>query len=182
MMSRKYKFLNKEGLYFVSFATVNWVDVFVRELYNEIVTDSLTYCIDNLGMELYCWCIMPSHIHLIYAARDNNPEVILGRFKEYTAKQLLKAIEENQRESRREWLLWMFKKAAEKSSNVKNYQFWQHNNKPIELWSAKVIEQKADYLHDNPVAAGFVTEAWHWKYSSAIDYADGKGLVAINFL
>ncbi len=30
-MSRKYKFLNKAGLYFVSFATVNWVDVFVHD-------------------------------------------------------------------------------------------------------------------------------------------------------
>ena len=181
-MSRKYKFLNKEGLYFVSFATVNWIDVFVRVIYNEIVVDSLNYCINNLGMELYCWCIMPSHIHLIYAAADNNPEVILGRFKEYTAKQLIKNIAENQQESRREWLLWMFKRAAAKSSNVSNYQFWQHNNKPIEIWSSKVIEQKADYLHDNPVEAGFVTEAYHWKYSSAIDYSGGKGLVAIKYL
>lgn len=181
-MSRKYKFLNKEGLYFVSFATVNWIDVFVRVIYNEIVVDSLNYCINNLGMELYCWCIMPSHIHLIYAAADNNPEVILGRFKEYTAKQLIKNIAENEQESRREWLLWMFKRAAAKSSNVSNYQFWQHNNKPIEIWSPKVIEQKADYLHDNPVEAGFVTEAYYWKYSSAIDYSGGKGLVAIKYL
>jgi putative transposase len=52
-MSRKYKFLNKEGLYFVSFATVNWIDVFVRPLYNEIVVESLIYCKKNLGMELY---------------------------------------------------------------------------------------------------------------------------------
>lgn len=181
-MSRKYKFLDKEGLYFVSFATVNWVDVFVRDLYSEIIVESLKYCVDNLGMQLYCWCIMPSHVHLIYAAGNNDPEIILGRFKEYISKKLTKAIEENQQESRREWLLWMFKRAAAKSSNVKHYQFWQHNNKPIALWSAKVIEQKADYLHNNPVAAGFVTEAWHWKYSSAIDYADGKGLIEIKFL
>jgi len=174
--------LNKEGLYFVSFATVNWVDVFVRELYNEIIVSSLNYCIGNLGMELYCWCIMSSHIHLIYAASNNNPEIILGRFKEYTAKELIRAIKENPKESRKEWLLDMFKQAGTKSSNVRNYQFWQHHNKPIELWSAKVIEQKADYLHDNPVAAGYVTEAWHWKYSSAIDYSGGKGLIDIQYL
>ncbi|WP_254659578.1 hypothetical protein [Mucilaginibacter sp. PPCGB 2223] len=76
----------------------------------------------------------------------------------------------------------MFKRAASKSSNVKQYQFWQHDNRPIELWSAKVIEQKADYLHNNPVEAGFVNEAHHWKYSSAIDYADGKGLINIELL
>ena len=79
-------------------------------------------------------------------------------------------------------MLWMFKRAGAKSSNVTMYQFWQHNNKPIELWSADVIEQKAYYIHNNPVLAGFVTEASHWKYSSAIDYASGKGLVDIKYL
>ena len=178
-MSRKYKFHNKEGLYFVSFATVNWIDVFVKPVYNELIVDSLNYCQANLGMQVCCWCIMPSHLHLIFSASEYNPEVVLGRFKEHTSKQLIRAISENVQESRREWLLWMFKRAGSKSSNNTSYQFWQHNNKPIEVWSAAVIDQKADYLHNNPVEAGFVNEPHHWKYSSAIDYAHGKGLVEI---
>jgi len=133
-------------------------------------------------MEIYCWCIMPSHIHLIYRAENNNPEIILGRFKEHTSKELTKAISGNIQESRKEWMLWMFKRAGEKSSNVKQYQFWQHHNKPIELWSAEVIEQKADYIHNNPVEAGFVTEPWHWKHSSAVDYSGGKGLIDVEYL
>ena len=32
-MSRKYKFQNPEGLYFVSFATVYWIDIFTRDIY-----------------------------------------------------------------------------------------------------------------------------------------------------
>jgi putative transposase len=181
-MSRKYKFLNKEGLYFVSFATINWIDVFIRPVYNEIIVESLIYCKNNLGMQLYCWCIMPSHIHLIFSATDNNPQTVMGRFKEHTAKQVIKAISENTQESRKEWMLWMFKRAGAKSSNVTNYQFWQHDSHPIELWSPPVIEQKADYIHNNPVEAGFVTEAAYWKYSSAIDYSGGKGLIDIDFL
>ena len=181
-MSRKYKFLNKEGLYFVSFATVNWIDVFVRPMYNDIIVQSLTYCKINLGLELYCWCIMPSHVHLIFKAKENNPDVLLGRFKEHTSKQIVQAIYSNTQESRREWMLWMFKRAGAKSSNAQQNQFWQHNNRPVELWSPDVIEQKAEYLHNNPVAAGFVSEAWHWNYSSAIDYSGGKGLIEINQL
>lgn len=181
-MSRKYKFHNKEGLYFVSFATVYWIDVFTRPLYNDILVESLIYCQNNLGLEIYCWCIMPSHVHLIFKAKDNNPDVLLGRFKEHTSKQIVKGIIENSQESRKEWMLWMFERAGSKSSNVKGKQFWQHNNKPIELWSAEVIEQKADYLHDNPVVSGYVNEAWHWKYSSAIDYSSGKGLIEIAYL
>lgn len=181
-MSRKYKFLDKEGLYFVSFATVNWIDVFTRSAYIDIVVNSLIYCQKNLGLTLYCWCIMPNHVHLIFSVKENNPDVLLGRIKEHTAKQIIKAITDNVQESRKEWLLWMFKRAGAKSSNVTNYQIWQHNNKPIQLWSAKVIQQKADYLHDNPVEAGYVTGGWHWKYSSAVDYAEGKGLIELDFL
>lgn len=65
-MSRKYKFREKQGAYFVSFATINWIDVFTRELYSSIVTESLDYCRKEKGMELYGYCIMPSHVHLIF--------------------------------------------------------------------------------------------------------------------
>ena len=74
-------------------------------------------------------------------------------------------IEEHPQESRKEWILWMMKRAGLKNSNVKSMQFWQQHNKPIELWSSEVIDQKVDYIHNNPVGAGFVTEAHHWKYS-----------------
>ena len=76
----------------------------------------------------------------------------------------------------------MMEKAAKDSSNVEKRQFWQHHNKPIELWNPKVINQKLDYIHNNPVEAGFVSEPWYWKYSSAIDYSGGKGLIEIDLI
>ncbi|MEX0968234.1 MAG: transposase [Bacteroidia bacterium] len=166
-MSRKYKFYNSEGLYFVSFATVYWLDVFVREEYCEILVQSLKYCQKEKGMEIFDWCIMPSHVHLIFSATDHNPSDLMRDFKKYTSIELQKAIGTNPAESRKEWLLWMMKRAGSKSSNVKNYQFWQQHNKPIELWSNAVIDQKVEYIHNNPVEAGFVSEPQHWKYSSA---------------
>lgn len=181
-MSRKHKFHNKEGLYFVSFATVNWIDVFVREQYMAIVVDSLNFCKQNLGLQIFCWCIMPSHLHLIIRATGRNPEIVLGRFKEFTSKSIQKAIELEVKESRKEWMLWMFRRAGKRSSNVSNRQFWQHHNKPIELWSNEVIDQKVDYIHLNPVVAGFVVSPEDWKYSSAIDFAGGKGQIELNAL
>ena len=52
-MSRKYKFRNPEAIYFVSFATVNWIDVFTRPEYKNIVVDSLNHCIKNKGLVVY---------------------------------------------------------------------------------------------------------------------------------
>lgn len=120
-MSHKYKFHDKESLYFVSFVGVYWIDIFVRPVYCDIIVDSLIYCRQNLGLELYCWCIMPSHVHLIFSTKNHNPDILLGRIKEYTSKEIVKAIKENSQESRKEWLLWMFERAGLKSSNVKGY-------------------------------------------------------------
>jgi len=50
------------------------------------------------------------------------------------------------------------------------------------LWSAEVIDQKVEYIHQNPVVAGLVIEADYWKYSSAIDYSGGKGVLEIDFV
>jgi len=68
-------------------------------------------------------------------------------------------------------------KAGSKSSNVNKYQFWRHNNKPIEVWSNKVIDEKINYVHNNPVEEGLVFRAEDYVYSSAADYAGEKGIV-----
>ena len=122
------------------------------------------------------------HVHLVFRAKDANPGELLKSFKTYTSKALQKMIEEHPQESRKEWIIWMMEKAGLKNSNVKNRQFWQQHNKPIELWSAEVIDQKVDYVPNNPVIAGFVTEAHYWKYNSAIDYSGGKGMLEIDFV
>ena len=171
-MSRKYKFREKDGAYFVSFATVNWIDVFTRDDYFSEITSSLDYCRKEKGMEIYGFCIMPSHIHLIFRSSLGNPSGLMRDFKGYTSKKLLKAIEENPQESRKEWLLWMFERAGLKNSYVKQRQFWQQHNQPIEIWSLKVFEQKLNYIHQNPVESGFVTDPIDWKYSSARNYGN----------
>jgi REP element-mobilizing transposase RayT len=179
-VSRNYKFHNSEGVYFVSFAVVEWIDVFTRNEYNDILLESLRYCQKEKGMEIYAWCIMSNHVHLIFSSiRNEKPELIVGSFKRFTSNTIVAAIKGNPQESRKEWLLKQFEEAAEKSSNVKHYQLWRHDNKPIELWSNKVIDEKLNYIHNNPVEEGLVFRAEHYVYSSACDYAGGKGLLDI---
>ena len=177
-MSRNYKFHNPEGLYFISFAVVGWLDVFTRNEYKDLFLESLAYCQQNKGLEVHAWCIMSNHVHLIFRSINNQkPELLIGDLKRFTSKSIVKSIQENPGESRKEFLLDFFKKEAEKSSNVKHYQFWRHDNKPIELWSNKVIKQKIDYVHNNPVEEGLVYKLEDYVYSSAIDYADQKELL-----
>jgi len=178
IMSRNYKFYNPDGVYFISFAVVEWLDVFIRNEYKNIIIDSLHYCQKEKGMEIFAWCIMTSHIHLIFrSAGEQKPELLIGDFKRFTSKAIVKAIIENPKEGRKEFLLEQFRKTGSKSSNVDQYQFWRHDNHPVELWSNKVIAEKINYIHYNPVEAGLVFRAEDYLYSSAVDYAGEKGIL-----
>ncbi len=85
-------------------------------------------------MEVFAWCIMTNHMYLVFrSAGENKPEDVLGDFKRFTSKAIVQAIIDNPKESRKNWLLEQFTKAAALSSNVKHHQFWRHDNKPIEL-------------------------------------------------
>ena len=121
---------------------------------------------------------MTNHIHLVFrSAGETKPEDLLGDFKRFTSRNIVQAIIDNPSESRKEWLLEQFKKAALQSSNVKHHQFWRHDNKPIEIWSNKVLVQKIRYIHNNPVEEGLVYKPEDYVYSSAKDYSGEKGLL-----
>jgi putative transposase len=86
----------------------------------------------------------------------------------------MKAIAENKNENRKEWMLWMFGRAGSKNPNNKNFQFWQQDNHPIELFNNALIQQKLEYIHNNPVRAGLVFFPEEYVYSSARNYASKK--------
>ena len=131
-MSRNYKFYNPDGVYFISFAVVEWLDVFTRNEYKTILTDSLRYCQQNRGMEIFAWCVMTNHVHLVFrSAGEQKPELLIGDFKRFTSKAIVKAIIENPRESRKEFLLEQFLKAGNKASNIDKYQFWRHDTNQL---------------------------------------------------
>ena len=114
-MSRKYKFLNQEQAYFVSFAVVHWIDVFTRKIYCDKLVESLKYCQIEKGLILYGWCIMPSHVHLIMGTKKERMQNIL---RDLRASLLVlfgkksKVIQSHPKESRKEWMMEMMIKTG----------------------------------------------------------------------
>ncbi|MBD1259900.1 transposase [Maribacter polysiphoniae] len=82
-MSRKYQFYNPVVAYFISFATVYWIDVFTREMYLKVLVDSIRYCRIHKGMELFAYCFMRSHVHFIFRDADEDQTSLLRDFKKY---------------------------------------------------------------------------------------------------
>ncbi len=132
---------------------------------------------------MYGWCIIPNHLHL---ALRNAGKLLLSEiirdFKKYTSVALLKAITANQQESRKEWMLELFRDAAESSNKHQKYKFWQNHYHPVELSDNDKQQRCIDYIHRNPVEAGFVSEPEQYIYSSALDYSGKKGLLDIKFI
>jgi putative transposase len=150
----------------------------------EYCIESLRYCIKEKGLEIYAWVIMSNHLHLIIARKEdgNGLSEIVRDFKKFTASKIIAEIENNSRESRRNWMLWIFSSAGKKNKNNTNYQFWIQNNHAEQLITNNFIDQKLNYIHMNPVTAGLVDEPEYYKYSSATDYTGEKGLLPIKIV
>jgi REP element-mobilizing transposase RayT len=164
--------------HFITATVVDWIDVFTRQTYRDIIIESLDYCIKNKGMILYGYVIMSNHIHLIIQSEEGKLSDLIRDFKKFTAKSILEKIQ-NSPESRREWILERFMLAAQNHSRNKKYQFWQYGNHAEEIYSNHFMWSKLDYVHLNPVRSGLVARASDYIYSSANNYVNNEGLLSI---
>ena len=179
-----YKIRNQKEIHFVSFAVVEWVDVFTRKEYRDILLDSLTFCQEVKKLLLHGWCVMSSHVHLLASSGVYDLSGTLRDFKKFTSKKIIKTIINNDHESRKSWMLDIFRQAGRTNSRNDEYQFWRQDNRPKECYSAVFTVQKLNYIHNNPVEAGIVSAPEEYLYSSARDYYEGKhcGLLKIDFI
>jgi REP element-mobilizing transposase RayT len=181
-MTTGYRIYDQQGLYYLTFQIVDWVDIFSRKVYRDIAIDSFNFCIKNKGLKLYAYVIMSNHIHLIAKTEDGfNLSDTIRDFKKYTAKLFLENINQ-ETESRKDWMLKRFEFAAKKHKRNSNYQIWTHENHAIELHTTNFIEQKLNYIHQNPVRAGIVKNAEDYIYSSASNYASLESILEIELV
>ena len=51
---------------------VDWLDIFTRPLYKHIVVESLAYCQEQKGLEIYSWVLMTNHLHMIVGTHESH--------------------------------------------------------------------------------------------------------------
>lgn len=171
--------IKTDGAYYLTLTIVNWIDIFTRKNHRDAIIESLKYCQKEKGLVVFAYCIMSNHVHLI--ANTNEPFLLkdtIRDFKKFTSKKIIEQIQ-HEPESRREWVLKLFKEEAEPSKRHKYYKFWQEGNHAIELFTEKFVWDKIKYIHNNPVEAGFVKHAHEWIYSSATNYQGMESLIDI---
>ena len=115
-----YKIRDQSLPHFITATVVDWVDVFTRKNYRDIVVECLDFCIREKGMVLYGYVIMSNHIHMVVQSNNGELSNLIRDFKKFTATKILEKIQ-SEPESRREWILERFKLAAESHTRNKNY-------------------------------------------------------------
>jgi len=183
-MARKgYIIGDQQSMYYLTFTVVGWIDIFTRQSYRDIVIESLKHCQQNKGLHLHAYVIMSNHIHLIVSVDEGfTVSGFIRDCKKHTSKTILNDIENSGVESRREWMLHQFKYYASRHARNDTYQLWEHDNHPIELISREFIQQRIDYIHQNPVVAGLVYRAEDYIYSSASNYAGLDQIIDVDCL
>jgi len=171
LMAFEYRIKDQYAQHFVTFTVHQWVNVFTRKAYIDILLESLRFCQKNKGLKIYGWVIMTNHIHLIISSNKGNLSDIIRDLKKYTSSKIVKAIEENPKESRKRWMLWLLKKED-------RIWFWKEGYHGEEITTMSFFDSKLQYIHLNPVRANIVMKEEEYLYSSCADYYGiSKGLL-----
>lgn len=99
----------------------------------------------------------------------------IKKFKSFTAKKILEYLHNKNVKTILEQLA--FYKKAHKTQTT--YQLWQEGFQPKLIKDEKMMIETINYIHNNPVKRGYVDVAKHWRYSSARDYENIKGLIDV---
>lgn len=158
---------NSNELYYFTLTVVDWIDIFTRREYKDLLVANLQYCQDKKHLEIFAYVIMTNHLHMVARCQKQSLGDLLRDYKTFTSKELYRMIHAHNGESRRQWMLSAFEKHGLANPLNKNIQIWQNGNHPTLLFSNAMIDQKVNYIHQNPVKAGFVNEDYEYLYLSA---------------
>ncbi len=178
MKKEGYAIRDQDAHHFVTLTVVDWVDVFSRKVYRDILLDSLQFCQQNKGLTLTAYVVMTNHVHMIVRCENGKLSDLLRDIKKFTAQKILEQIDQVG-ESRADWMLKRFEFAAKRNRKNSFYHFWQSSNHPEEIFTEPFLWSKINYIHMNPVRAGIVRRASDYLYSSASNYTLEEGLIDV---
>jgi len=175
-MRTRYTIKEPNFPYFITCTVVQWIPIFTRKPYFDILLDSLQFCRQQKGLKLHAYVILDNHLHLMVAG--DKLSGIIRDFKSHTARQIIARLTQDQKT----WVLNQLQYYKQSTKIRSAYQVWQEGFHPQQIISVEMLHQKVDYLHHNPVRAGLVARPEDWLYSSAGHYVGGAGLIALDKL
>ena len=176
-MSRtRYRFSEPDRPYFLTCTVVEWLPVFTRRETVDILLDSWQYLRHHDSLKIYGYVVLENHLHAV-AGAENLPDV-WRRFKSFTGRRPTELLTERGLEI----FLKRMRLARKADRNDRKYQFWQEGSHPQAIQDERMLRQKLDYIHLNPVKRGYVSAPEHWLWSSAAVYAGQEGIFEVDMI
>lgn len=169
----RYKVMEPTAPHFLTCTILHWIPIFTRVESTNIIFESLKYLKQTDNLQIHAYVNLENHLHLVASSDDISQT--MKKFKTHTAKEILKLLQKENVKTILEQLAF-YKKAHKKNAT---YQLWQEGFQPKQIINEKMMRDRINYIHNNPIKRGYVDEAIHWRYSSARDYEGFDGLLDI---
>lgn len=168
---------DKNKIHFLTFTTIEWIDIFTKPEYFDLIISAFKYCQKNQGLLLCGFVIMTNHIHCLMSAKEGYClEDMAASFKKFTTSQIKILLEKDNRK----YISALIKSSYSKK-NGNTFQIWQRENYPEIVESEKFFLQKMNYIHNNPIKKGYILKPEDWIYSSARNYLlDNDSLIKVD--
>jgi REP element-mobilizing transposase RayT len=173
MPRSRYRIFETEYPYFMTGTIVGWAPVFTRPETFDLIYDSWRFLQRERQFRLFAYVILENHLHLIASAPDLS--AVMRHFKSFTARQIIDLLESRGVRVLLQQLRPLKLRHKKESEN----QVWQEGNHPQQIRGEDMMQQKIEYIHNNPVVRGYVDEPLHWRHSSARNYAGQPGLIEV---
>jgi REP element-mobilizing transposase RayT len=172
----RYKTVADGKTYFASSAIVNWIPIFAVPELAKIVLDSMQFLHVEKRITLHAYVLMENHFHIIASSPEFSNEI--RKMKSFTARSIVDRLEKHGPKS----LLEQFRFYKKQHKKDQTYQVWQEGFHPKIMLNEKILNQKTEYIHYNPVRRGYVDKPEHWRYSSCRHYFGGESLIPVEVL
>ena len=173
MARSRYKIKEEHYPYFITVSVVDGISLFEDSIISDIILDSIRF-MQNKGIRIIAYVVMHNHVHMIIEGEGLSAHV--RKLKSYTARRIIDSLKERGRKLLLKRLHYL-KHDHHKDSD---YQVWQEGFHPKQISTVEMMIQKIEYIHYNPVKAGFVDLPEHWKMSSARNYLGQFGVLEID--
>ena len=173
-MRSRYKIYDKDSPYFITSTIIEWVPIFMSKTYFDILVSSIRYCQEHYGFAVYAYVILDNHFHMV--CRSIELSKVMQACKRHTTKKIIQQLETD----KKMWTLNLLSYYKKKHKTGSEHQLWQEGFHPQQITSDKMLNQKIEYIHHNPVRRGLVSKPEDWVYSSASDcILNRKGFIEL---
>ncbi len=150
-----------KNFYFFTATILQWKHLLKLDKYKDIIINSFKFLVDDKRTRIFAFVIMPNHIHTVWkiseelVKSDHQRDIL-----RYISQTILRDLERYHPEVKRKFYV---------GAKDRNYRVWERNPLSIPLQTQRIIEQKINYIHSNPLHPkwNLSDEPQKYKYSSA---------------